>query len=465
MESQSNRVNLFWKIAVHDMTSLQGIQLPSSAQRLEEVSDPRVTLLFFGGRDLKTAADKKGWPLEQFREMHDALVVRAGEIASFTVDTIIVHPEVVWGRVCLPDGIACDRDWPYIKLRVSPGAPGSIVESLQHKILLTMLPDFFFTGQPADTTVLTKIEEIKLPEAMVLHGSIEMETGLPLGSQRKRGDRELRVVDQVQGRRVHVKKHSSMGAAQVYFPSPAVRDSVLDLCSGEPLRYRSISLDVQVHGEKLFDGSRKPVPNAIFVRWWQSAVDTINATELEVLFDEMVAPFMSSPSSHDDAGLADALLRNKADLATLQSIGTGSSAEDIVVLRLTRMAGSPRVISILFNHQALEPCRRQVNDAGCELSPSWANGAKLFVPLRKEQVEEASVVLKHYHIVAYSSDVEIVKAALAVMSCRDRPKLAHEKRMGKGKRTTPLYPEEPMLVVERAWRTNSSFGGHSSYGL
>merc|ERR1711879_368818 len=110
-------------------------------------------------------------------------------------------------------------------------------------------------------------------------------------------------------------------------------------------------------------------------------------------------------------------------------------------------------MSILFDSQALESCRRRVNDAGCDLAPSWANGAKLFVPLRKEQVEEAGVVLEHYHIVAYSSDVEIVKEALAVMPCRDRPKLAHEKRMGKGKRTTSLYPEEPLLVVECTWRT------------
>lgn len=171
---------------------------------------------------------------------------------------------------------------------------------------------------------------------------------------------------------------------------------------------------------------------------------------------------MSTSNSHDGAGLADALLRSKGLPAIPQSVGTGFNADEIVVLRLTRMARSPQVTSILLHSPVLEACRKRVLDAGCDLMPPWAEGAKLFLPLLQEEVAEAGVTLQHHHVVAYSTDVEILKQAFAEMPCRQRPKPSHEK--GMGKRRPPQHEEEPLFVVECTLRTNSSLGPNSSCG-
>merc|ERR1712224_372576 len=100
--------------------------------------------------------------------------------------------------------------------------------------------------------------------------------------------------------------------------------------------------------------------------------------------------------------------------------------DDVLVLRLTRMARSAEVTALLLGSPVLEECRRRM--AGYDITPPWASGAKLFVPLEQEQVE-ASFTLQHYHIVAYRCDVERLKEALSIMPCRERPKLVQEQAL------------------------------------
>lgn len=460
MQSQPNRVNLFWKLAVDDLGGLRHVGLPAAAQLLEEVPNLHVTLLFFGGRDEKKAAEKSGLPLREFQRMNLALACRAGQIVFFAADTIYVHSHVVFATISLPDDLPCNGEQPYVKFRVSPEASGSVVRAALQ-----------------DLGTATRID---LPEPVMLHGYIEMETGEPFPKRPQehvRQHRQHRPAEEVQGRWVHVKKHSSIGSAVISFPSPSVRDSVLTQCASELLRrFKGVSIDLKQHHEKQFDGTRRPVPNAIFVGW-QHRTTCISAVDLQVVFDEMAAPFMSSASSHDSAGLADALLRKKGVSASPPSIGTGSSVEEIKVLRLTRMARSPEVMSLLLGSPVLEGCRRRVLEAGCILMPPWANGAKLFVPLQEAEanvmLQEANVMLQDHHVLVYSPDVEILKEALAVMPCRRRPKLSHEQAMRKGKgkgkgkvkgtQRIPPDDEDQMFEVVCSFRTDSSLGVQTSY--
>ena len=39
----------------------------------------------------------------------------------------------------------------------------------------------------------------------------------------------------------------------------------------------------------------------------------------------------------------------------------------------------------------LEAVRAQVEDAGCDILPDWANGAIILAPLTEQQAEEADV--------------------------------------------------------------------------
>merc|ERR1712060_1029156 len=97
---------------------------------------------------------------------------------------------------------------PYLKFRVRPGAPGNIVRSVL-----------------AQGTGLTWID---LPAPLPMSGTIQLETGAPL--HRSQFGKEIHLADEVAGRMVHVKKHSSMSCAIVTFSNCAIRDSVLQRC-------------------------------------------------------------------------------------------------------------------------------------------------------------------------------------------------------------------------------------------
>merc|ERR1711957_285450 len=144
------------------------------------------------------------------------------------------------------------------------------------------------------------------------------------------------------------------------------------------------------------------VPEALFVGWRQGDAQPIGANDLQSLFDQATAPWMSSSASLESSHVADALLRRKGPLAGRMA----PEFDDIVVLRLTRLARSPEVETLLFESPFLADCRAHVVAAGSEIAPAWANGAKLFVPMTLEQVVEAGLELQHHHILVYECDVD-----------------------------------------------------------
>lgn len=432
------RVNLYWKLAVDDLGSLENLQLPAAPGRLEPIAEPHITLLFFGGRDEKKAAEKAGMSLSKFQCMNSALAARRGESISFTVDAVFAHPEVVFARVSLPSDLPCDNDQPYLKLRASETASGSIVRFL--------LEERF------------PLPRINLVEPVLLHGRIEMETGEPL--PRVQRCRQPRLADESQGEWVHVKKHSSMCCAVVRFPSSEIRDAVLKRCHFQ--EFPGASFDMKPHHEKL-GGEKKEEPGALFVAWQQQAGygTPINAQALQSSFDKVTAPLMSSRRLIG-VDVAHGVIRNET-LGGAQS-GTSSSGEGVVVIRLTRMARSPQVTNLLLQSPVLESCRRRVRDAGCDIMPDWAAGAKVFVPsIQSQEVAEAGVTLQDHHLIVYSSDVHLIQKVLAEMPCRQRPKVSREQDMGR-RRRPQSEKDEPALVVVCTLRTNSSVAC-SSYGL
>lgn len=430
------------------------LQLPA-ASHLEKIEEPHVTLLFFGGRDEKKAAQKAGRSLAEFADMNSTLSAREGELVSFTAHTVFVHPEVVFVSVSLPTDLPCDNQQPYVKLRASPSADGSIVRSILERGLF--------------------VKGIPLPEPVLLSGRIEMETGEPLPGARQ--CRPPRLADESQGAWVHVKKHNSMCCAVIRFPSSEIRDAVLDQARAAAFQfaqYPGISFDMRPHQEKL-DGGAREVLDALFIAWktphgrgyGSRGYDaSISATDLQLLFDSATAPLMAT-CWRGEADVADGLLRSKT-VAGAQS-GTGSSSDEVVVVRLTRMARSPQVTHLLLQSPVLEPCRLRVRQAGCDIMPLWAAGAKIFVPsIQPQDVAEAGVKLQDHHLILYRSDVHLLQEVLAEMPCRQRPKISHEQDMGRRRnRQTHDHEdhEEPVFVVVCNLRTNSSLGPNSSCRL
>lgn len=120
-----------------------------------------------------------------------------------------------------------------------------------------------------------------------------------------------------------------------------------------------------------------------------------------------------------NAELSKAILQSRIDATPL-------SADNIVILRLTKH--SPIVVEAFTNSPELEVCRTRLHEAGCEMSPAWANGAKLLVPLTEDQVDEARfedrpIVLRSHHVVVLQAEVNLVRTALSKVPKRCRPNL------------------------------------------
>lgn len=116
-------------------------------------------------------------------------------------------------------------------------------------------------------------------------------------------------------------------------------------------------------------------------------------------------PQDSDPLQQEQADLQEALLKSKADCATL-------NADGIVVATLDRQSQSAAVRTAIATHEALESCRQRVAQAGCELQPAWAGGAWVLIPLTQEAFSEANITITAHDVVMLRSDVEAVKAAL-----------------------------------------------------
>jgi len=123
--------------------------------------------------------------------------------------------------------------------------------------------------------------------------------------------------------------------------------------------------------------------------------------------------------------LAKAILLSKADMPLS---GVPLSSDGVVILRLTRKARSPEVQEALTTSPTLSKCHQRVLEAGCDIMPDWAGGAKLLVPLTTEQLEESGHELSDHHVVALTSDVEHIRAALYNIRFPDRPKITFDSR-------------------------------------
>jgi len=123
--------------------------------------------------------------------------------------------------------------------------------------------------------------------------------------------------------------------------------------------------------------------------------------------------------------LAKAIVLSKADMPLS---GVPLSSDGVVILRLTRKARSPEVQEALTTSPILSECHQRVLEAGCDIMPDWAGGAKLLVPLTREQLEESGHELSDHHVVALTSDVEHIRAALYNIRFPDRPKITFDSR-------------------------------------
>ena len=259
-----------------------------------------------------------------------------------TVESVYVHPEVVFATVHLPDHIPVGgRSKAYVKFRASPtpSASGSIV--------LSVIDD------PQSLIQVTP------PGQIILQGTVEMEMAAPRPGQ---GPRPQRLADESQGTWVHVKKHSSMNCAVVWFPSSHCRDAVLMQGEAALQAEFRIPFDLKPHREKTAGGAVE-VSEALFVGWKKGYgyADHISASSLQVLFDALTDPLMRSCLRSDT--LADTLLHQKS----MGQSWTASSGEEVLLQRLTRMARSPPVRDIMLHSPVLEACRRRVRD----LNPPW----------------------------------------------------------------------------------------------
>lgn len=434
-EAIPGQVKLFWKLEVQDLDSLRDMGPSGSESQLDMVLKPHVTLLFFGGRDNEKAAEKADLPLLMFCRMNDELEARTGQTVCLVANALYTHPDIVFATVSLPLDLPCHGTQPYVKFLVRPGIPGDFARSLLQS------PDAARWRHP-------------LPQPIQLRGIVSLEMGMPLPKTKTKTVRPQRLADEAQGRWVHVKKHDSMGCAVVAFPSQAVRDNVLSWYCQKRVPLKGIVLDVRPHQEKQ---SRQDVPEALFVGWKQRSqglgLPLISQHDLVQFFDQASAPWMKQAASWENsAHVANALLRSKGPALPGNM---ASDLDDIILLRLTRKARSPEVASQLLGSPFLASCRARVIAARCEVAPAWANGAKLLTPITHQQVLQAGLELKHHHIIACQCDLDDINHALAVIPCRQRPKLAHE---GHPDFSNLHADEESFFVVECTLRTNSSFG-------
>jgi len=102
------------------------------------------------------------------------------------------------------------------------------------------------------------------------------------------------------------------------------------------------------------------------------------------------------------------------------------SADEVVLLRLNQY--NQEVGAMIASCSELEECRGLVREAGCELSPSWANGAHLLVPLTEWNILETGLVLAVHHVLICCPDVSRFRQALQRLPRKVRPKVRYDHR-------------------------------------
>merc|ERR1712039_896760 len=103
----------------------------------------------------------------------------------------------------------------------------------------------------------------------------------------------------------------------------------------------------------------------------------ISCEDLQMLFDLQADPWMHT-SGLDNGPVVEDVMRSKLHSAPVFGQGGSMGLDDVLVLRLTRMARSAEVTALLLGSPVLEECRLRM--AGYDITPPWAGGAKLLVP-------------------------------------------------------------------------------------
>ncbi|CAE7196823.1 HERC2, partial [Symbiodinium sp. CCMP2456] len=134
----------------------------------------------------------------------------------------------------------------------------------------------------------------------------------------------------------------------------------------------------------------------------------------------------ASESDDSSSGSAAAATHNNANVpATTPASETRPNEPEMsgcaVLLQLSRCGA--KVKEALLSSADLAECRQDVLDAGCEITPEWANGAVLLAPLTEEKATEAGLKLRAHHVVAFEGDTDRVRAALQGLPCKWRPRI------------------------------------------
>lgn len=173
----------------------------------------------------------------------------------------------------------------------------------------------------------------------------------------------------------------------------------------------------------------------------------------------MPAPQPSHTSADEEQKIPDAEEKEKLDAVIKRSRQDifKLSGDNVVLLRLTRCSQTPETIKVLQTSPKLAHCHRRVQEAGCEFAPNWAEGAKFFVPITREQLDELAETgfqIEKNHVLALREDKAIIEEALDVEL--------------RGKKRVKVRPEhgwreegeeeQPLLVEEINYSTDSEMG-------
>ena len=75
----------------------------------------------------------------------------------------------------------------------------------------------------------------------------------------------------------------------------------------------------------------------------------------------------------------------------------------------------------LLEADDLSSCLSRVESAGCQVTPAWAHGALLLVPVTEQQIMEADINLQAHNILMLSSDEQLVKDTFGQASQAQAP--------------------------------------------
>eukprot|EP00930_Biecheleria_cincta_P098653 TRINITY_DN9030_c0_g1_i1.p1 TRINITY_DN9030_c0_g1~~TRINITY_DN9030_c0_g1_i1.p1 ORF type:complete len:250 (+),score=31.61 TRINITY_DN9030_c0_g1_i1:622-1371(+) len=194
-----------------------------------------------------------------------------------------------------------------------------------------------------------------------------------------------------EGPRVRVMKHRRNSCAVVTLSSCAVCESVLQLSKRQPLSIRGIQLDVRPH-------ESDSEPWCLFVGW--------TLPERQKYRNQL-----PGPEAHLAPGAKDLLKLFEA---------VAIDFEDVVILVVRKRSQTPEVTSILLDSPILEELQSRMTAVGRRVDEDWADGAKIYVPLEQKHLIDAGVELKKDHILAYSKDFGLIKAALRKLPSGER---------------------------------------------